>query len=96
MNKMNFDLTKEIKKYLTNSTINFYNDMRLDIDLNEYKDHYASLGEQLVVIENIKSVKDFIDKTMNEELVCPGSFPIMEEIEETINNVITDYFKTNT
>ena len=35
----NFNLTQEIKKYLTNSTIDFYNDMRLDIDPSEYQNH---------------------------------------------------------
>lgn len=90
----NFNLTQEIKKYLTNSTIDFYNDMRLDIDSSEYQDHYKDLGNQLMIIDSIESVKDFIDKTMNEELVCPGSFPIIEEIEETLNNVITDYIKS--
>ena len=86
----NFNLTQEIKKYLANSTIDFYNDMRLDIDPSEYQDHYKDLGNQLMIIDSIEAVKDFIDKTMKKNRLKSGKIKTLVCLRKNIKRIDDD------
>lgn len=91
---MNIDLLKETKKYFSESVIDFYNDMRHELDKDEYPDHYKELGKQLSIIENVTSISDLIRKLDREIIVSPLAIVGEDEIlDETLNNIIADYFR---
>jgi len=91
---MNIDLLKETKKYFSESIIDFYNDMRHELDKDEYPDHYKELGKQLSIIENVTSISDLIRKLDQEIIVSPLAIIGEDEIlDETLNNIIADYFR---
>ena len=91
---MNIDLLKETKKYFSESVIDFYNDMRHELDKDEYPDHYKELGKQLSIIENVTSISDLIRKLDREIIVSPLAIVGEDEIlDETFNNIIADYFR---
>jgi hypothetical protein len=91
---MNIDLLNETKKYFSESVIDFYNDMRHELDKDEYPDHYKELGKQLSIIDNVTSISDLIRKLDREIIVSPLAIVGEDEIlDETFNNIIADYFR---
>ena len=91
--KNQFNLLEKVKTYLSDSTIAFYLDMRHDLDLSEYADHFRRLGQQLSIIDNLTSISDLVRKIDMEKLVTPCAIVGEDEIlDETLENIIYEHF----
>ena len=92
--KKQFNLLQQVKTYFAESAVQFYLDMRHDLDESEYAVHFLELGQQLKLIDNLTSISDLIRKLDREIIVSPLAIVGEDEIlDETLNNIIADYFR---
>lgn len=91
--KKQFNLLRQVKTYFAESTVEFYLDMRHELDESEYQAHFIELGQQLKLIDSLTSISDLIRKLDKEELVTPCAIIGEDNIlDETLENIIYEYF----
>jgi len=91
--KKQFNLLQQVKTYFAESTVEFYLDMRHELDESEYLAHFIELGQQLKIIDNLTSISDLVRKLDKEELVTPCAIIGEDNIlDETLENIIHEYF----
>jgi hypothetical protein len=91
--KNQFNLLEKVKTYLSDSTTEFYLDMRYDLVPPDYANHFRELGQQLSIIDNLTSISDLVRKIDMEELVTPCAIVDADEIlDETLENIIYEHF----
>jgi len=91
--KKQFNLLRQVKAYFAESTVEFYLDMRHELDKSEYLAHFIELGQQLKLIDSLTSISDLIRKLDKEEIVTPCAIIGEDSIlDETLENIIYEYF----
>ena len=92
--KKQFNLLQQVKTYFAESSVEFYLDMRHELDESEYLAHFIELGQQLKIIDNLTSISDLVRKLDKEELVTPCAIIGEDNIlDDTLEDIIHGYFK---